>query len=1194
MANAIVGALRVILGADTAEFDTAMKRTSADAKRWSTDLGSIGRQATALGSSLTKTLTLPIVGLGVAAVKAASDFESSFAGVRKTVEATEPEFAALAQGLRDMSKEIPVNVNELNRVAEAAGQLGIKKDDILQFTRTMADLGVTTNLTADEAATATAQIQNIFGAAGKDVDRFGATLVALGNAGASTEKDIIAMGLRIAGAGNQVGLTQAQVLAFASALSSVGINAEAGGSAISRTFLKINDAVAKGGDDLREFARIAGMTGPAFKQAFETDAAGATVAFINGLARLKKEGENVNATLEGVVGKNIILKDTLLRASGAGQLLNEQLALGTKAWQDNTALTKEATERYKTFESQLTVLWNQIKDVAITLGTSLLPVLKDLIGVATPLVQWIGRAAEMFAALPEPVRMTALGIAGLVAAIGPMLFIFGQVITAAATVAGAFTAKGIATRALTAALGPLSAAYAGLTAVLGPVAVAIGAVWAAWKIGNTETVKNSIAQWGLASENLTARLYRLIAGVEKMTPQQARAAVAATAAAEAAREQAKALDTVGVSFNAVATGAATAVPPIKNVGGAASQTEEELKEAEKAAKAFAASLRSLGGRDALAGAQEVVRQLHAMNGPLNVLPGKLEEMAARLREGAQAALMMGKSDLANSYTKLADTLSPIIMFQQRYNVTLGEYVTMAPQAASWTSELVEQLNRLGGTVTKIGPTLKNSLDLSTLFVRLKASIKENLPDSTQWAQMWDSMTEGLRMTLGNVAQTLSQAFTGGGNVMGAIKSIVSQVGASIGGSIGAMFGPLGQQIGSAIGSMAGMLVTPLKKLFGIGINDEIKKANAEIDKSKAKLIQMHGPMDVLEKKAQAVGLSFAENWGHQGKAGLEAFNKLVDEFNTRWEEMNARREELNSDLQSTQGELDGLIGKAKDLGYEFDQSGQFIGVTFESVKAKAEEFGVSVDGLGPKFRQQGIDAEAAKIVNAFTLLEKAGGDVGGILVGMKDEIGKLVSDSIEFGTTIPENMQPWIMELARTNQLTDENGAAITDLSNLKFGEPVKTEFEKISESLLVVVERLSEIVQAIAAIPTDKSFTVHAEYVDNGPPAGFGDPGTGGRGNGEGFATGTLGRLGKWFGNFPDSGFSTVLHGAEAVVTAGQAPAFAMDVLGSMGGGSTAMGSADMSGVEMRLANLERLWRDFPRAVAVAQSDETSKRRRR
>src|SRR5687767_13735691 len=101
----------------------------------------------------------------------------------------------------------------------------------------MADLSVTTNGGSDQAATTTAKTPEIFGAAGKDTDRLASTLVARGNSGASTEKDIVEMSMRIAGAGQIVGLTQGQVLAFASTLSSVGINAEAGGSAISRIFL---------------------------------------------------------------------------------------------------------------------------------------------------------------------------------------------------------------------------------------------------------------------------------------------------------------------------------------------------------------------------------------------------------------------------------------------------------------------------------------------------------------------------------------------------------------------------------------------------------------------------------------------------------------------------------------------------------------------------------------------------------------------------------------------------------------------------------------------------------------------------------------------------------------------------------------------------------------------------------------------
>lgn len=392
-------------------------------------LDDMGRASKAAGAVLTAGITVPLTALGALSVKAASDFESSFAGVRKTVDATEAEFAALSSGFREMAKEIPVSVNELNKIGEAAGQLGIKKEDIVAFTRTMADLGVTTNLTSDQAATATAQIQNIFGAAGKDVDRFGATLVALGNAGASTEKDIIDMSLRIAGAGKQVGLTQAQTLSFASALSSVGINAEAGGSAISRVFLKINDSVASGGKSLDEFARIAGMDSAAFKQAFEVDAAGATVAFISGLSRIKGEGENVNATLEDLVGKNIIIKDTLLRASGAGQLLSDQLAIGNTAWKENTALVAEAAQRYKTFESQFAIFKNQLSDVAITIGQALLPVLVNLLNAAKPLIATLSDAAEWFGKLPAPVQGTAIAIAAAAAALGPLLIALGFTLT---------------------------------------------------------------------------------------------------------------------------------------------------------------------------------------------------------------------------------------------------------------------------------------------------------------------------------------------------------------------------------------------------------------------------------------------------------------------------------------------------------------------------------------------------------------------------------------------------------------------------------------------------------------------------------------------------------------------------------------------------------------------------------------------
>lgn len=480
MANtAVVGVLRALLTADTAEFDAAMKRAGDGMRQFSKDAQSFGRQAQQLGSSLTTTLTLPLVAFGASVIKASTDFESSFAGVRKTVDATEPEFKAMEQQFRNLAKSIPVSVNELNRLGEAAGALGIPKKDIVEFSRVMAELGVTTNLTSDQAANAIARIQNIFGAAGKDTERLASTLVALGNAGASTESEIVEMAQRIAGAGHTIGLTQDQVLSFASSLASVGINAEAGGSAISRIFLKMNDAVMDGGEALSDFAKVAGMSAQQFKKAFETDAASATSAFIAGLGKLREQGVNTNQVMEGLIGKNIILKDTLNRLSGAGELLNDQLKIGNTAWRENSALSLEAGERFKTTASRVQLLWNNITDLGITMGNAFRPAIDLTIRGIQALIPVLETVGKWFENAPTWVQVSVVAFGALVAAAGPVIYIMGQIILNAGLVAKAFGTQGIATKVLASETTVLS----GTLGVLAKTAAVVGVALTGWEVG---------------------------------------------------------------------------------------------------------------------------------------------------------------------------------------------------------------------------------------------------------------------------------------------------------------------------------------------------------------------------------------------------------------------------------------------------------------------------------------------------------------------------------------------------------------------------------------------------------------------------------------------------------------------------------------------------------------------------------------
>lgn len=368
-----------------------------------------GEKLKNFGRSWTRNVTIPVVAGMALAGKAAVDWESAFAGVRKTVDATEKQYASLEKGIRGMSLQIPVAANELAGIAEAAGQLGIKRQAILGFTRTIADLGVATNLTGEEGATTLARFANITQMPQSKFDRLGSTIVALGNAGASTEKDIASMGLRLAGAGNQVGMHEAQILGFANALSSVGIEAEAGGTAMSKVFKTINSAVLGGGGQLERFAKVAGMGGEQFARVWGHDAASATTSFIEGLGRMGREGKDLSGFLGNLdtAFRGERVQDTLARASGAGKLLRESLDLGAKSWKENNALTEEAEKRYKTVASQLQILKNKVVDAGVTLGQDLLPPMIQLVEFVGPR---IGAVAEGFAALPGPVKATALGL----------------------------------------------------------------------------------------------------------------------------------------------------------------------------------------------------------------------------------------------------------------------------------------------------------------------------------------------------------------------------------------------------------------------------------------------------------------------------------------------------------------------------------------------------------------------------------------------------------------------------------------------------------------------------------------------------------------------------------------------------------------------------------------------------------------
>lgn len=444
-----------LIGAHTAMMDTAAKvselqrrlqslatemnvfsRMGSAMTNFGNTLQSVGGKMTGLGNTMTVGVTAPIVAGVGAVVKSAMSWESAFAGVKKTndevVDSTGNvvySYADLENGLRDLAAQLPASHQEIAGVAEAAGQLGIKSQDVVSFTKTMIDMGESTNLSAEDAASAIAKIANITGLTSDEYQRFGSSVVALGNNFATTESDIVSMANRLAASGTLAGLTNQEILGLATAMSSVGIEAEAGGTAMTQTLAAIESAVAAGGEDLQKFATVAGESAQEFADKWKNHPIEAIQDFIRGLGKLDEKGESATMVLDDMQLSGVRQSNMLKSLALAADTMTGAVDLSNRAWSENTALTNEASTRYETTESKLKMLKNQVVDMAIDFGGPFVDALKNGLEASKPLVQMLSDMAKKFNELSPAQQQHIMKWLAIAAAAGPALSILGKLTT---------------------------------------------------------------------------------------------------------------------------------------------------------------------------------------------------------------------------------------------------------------------------------------------------------------------------------------------------------------------------------------------------------------------------------------------------------------------------------------------------------------------------------------------------------------------------------------------------------------------------------------------------------------------------------------------------------------------------------------------------------------------------------------------
>lgn len=453
---------------------SAWTRAGTALAAFSTKMTAIGKSATALGRRMTVMLTTPIVALGKKVVQASLDFESSFAYVRKTVQATEEQYDQLAEASKRMSTQIATSTSDINHVMATGGQLGIATEHIEEFSRVMIDLAnSSTDLDADTAATNLAKFANIMNTDQSLFKNIGSTVAELGNNFATTEEPIVTMAMRIAGAGKQIGLTEAQVLGLAAALSSVGIKAQAGGSSMSKALINMEVAARTGGDALKDFAMVSGLTEKEFVEQWDKDPVQVFQKFIEGLGKLDDEGASAVKTLNDIGISEIRLRDTLLRATNASELFARAQEMANVAWKENTALDTMAAKKYATLASRLTNLKNKAVLYAQTLGDDMRPSIER---VMESISQFIDKLQNM----DQSQRLGIIRFAALTAAAGPVILIFGRLATGIGKITGVLGT-------FCTAVGKAGGGVSGLLSVLGKspavwIAVAAAVAYGTFKL----------------------------------------------------------------------------------------------------------------------------------------------------------------------------------------------------------------------------------------------------------------------------------------------------------------------------------------------------------------------------------------------------------------------------------------------------------------------------------------------------------------------------------------------------------------------------------------------------------------------------------------------------------------------------------------------------------------------------------------